>query len=172
MSQIDNNKENIENILSRVKDENLTIRYWDHYAPSFGSGDLTIYGGYGGLRNESNFCSNGYNYCRKAFYEKNIRVSDYTFSVEDYEWFQGKGISLILRNILTYDSYNKRKERKERSFQAILDNHEIELRTSKDNENENSEARDNITYNEIRLFCRLRKLQKPISFFQKLILLE
>ncbi|CAB4383583.1 unnamed protein product [Rhizophagus irregularis] len=49
---------------------------------------------------------------------------------------------------------------------------EIELRTSKDNENENSEARDNITYNEIRLFCRLRKLQKPISFFQKLILLE
>lgn len=56
--------------------------------PSFGSRDLTIYGGYGGLRNESNFCSNGYNYCRKAFYEKNIRVSDYTFSVEDYEVFQ------------------------------------------------------------------------------------
>ncbi|PKY16665.1 hypothetical protein RhiirB3_429127 [Rhizophagus irregularis] len=114
--------------------------------PSFGSRDLTIYGGYGGLRNESNFCSNGYNYCRKAFYEKNIRVSDYTFSVEDYE------IELYLRIFLKLD--------------------EIELRTSKDNENENSEARDNITYNEIRLFCRLRKLQKPISFFQKLILLD
>ncbi|PKY49853.1 hypothetical protein RhiirA4_465994 [Rhizophagus irregularis] len=92
------NKENIEHILSRVKDENLAIRYWDHYGPSFGSGDLTIYGGYGGFRNEN----------------------------------------------------------------------EIELRTSKDNENENSEARDNITYNEIRLFCRLRKLQKPISFFSKI----
>ncbi|GBC27157.2 carbohydrate-binding module family 13 protein [Rhizophagus irregularis DAOM 181602=DAOM 197198] len=69
-------------------DENLAIRYWDNYGPSFGSGDLTIYGGYGGFRNESNFCSNGYNYCRKASYEKNIRVSDYTFSVEDYEVFQ------------------------------------------------------------------------------------
>ncbi|EXX60249.1 uncharacterized protein OCT59_021173 [Rhizophagus irregularis] len=82
------NKKNIEHILSRVKDENLAIRYWDNYGPSFGSGDLTIYGGYGGFRNESNFCSNGYNYCRKASYEKNIRVSDYTFSVEDYEVFQ------------------------------------------------------------------------------------
>ncbi|CAG8696127.1 13623_t:CDS:2 [Rhizophagus irregularis] len=43
----------------------------------------------------------------------------------------------------------ERKERKERSFQAILDNHEIELRTSKDNENENSEARDNVRFDKM-----------------------
>ncbi|EXX62335.1 uncharacterized protein OCT59_021175 [Rhizophagus irregularis] len=76
------NKENIEHILSRVKDENLAINYWDLYGPSFGHGDLSIniYGG-------NSFRHNG-NYCKNYSYEKNIRKTEDLFSVEEYEVFQ------------------------------------------------------------------------------------
>ncbi|GBB96610.1 hypothetical protein RclHR1_00280002 [Rhizophagus clarus] len=78
------NKENIENcIISRVKNIKHAIRYWDRCGPSFGKGDLTIYGGY---QDEITF-SNKTNYCIKNSYEKQIRKTEENFSVEEYEVF-------------------------------------------------------------------------------------
>ncbi|GES83725.1 BTB/POZ protein [Rhizophagus clarus] len=76
--------ENIENcIISRVKNIKHAIRYWDRCGPSFGKGDLTIYGGY---QDEITF-SNKTNYCIKNSYEKQIRKTEENFSVEEYEVF-------------------------------------------------------------------------------------
>jgi hypothetical protein len=75
-------KENInDHIISRVKDEENAINFWDRYGPSFGYGDLIICGG-----TENN-------YCRKRSYEKMIRETEYAFSLEEYEVFQ-----IIMKN--------------------------------------------------------------------------
>ncbi|POG63805.1 hypothetical protein GLOIN_2v523147 [Rhizophagus irregularis DAOM 181602=DAOM 197198] len=71
-----------EYIISRVKEKENAINYWERYGPSFGFGDLIIFGG-----NVNDF-KNGNNYCKKKTYEKNIRETENTFSVEEYEIFQ------------------------------------------------------------------------------------
>uniref|UniRef100_U9SQY0 TLDc domain-containing protein n=1 Tax=Rhizophagus irregularis (strain DAOM 181602 / DAOM 197198 / MUCL 43194) TaxID=747089 RepID=U9SQY0_RHIID len=74
-------------ILSRVQNEKQAINYYSRYGPSFGNGDLVIYGGY-----EHSF-ENYANYCKKLSYEKQIRQSADKFSIEDYEVFQIKKFS-------------------------------------------------------------------------------
>ncbi|GBB92838.1 hypothetical protein RclHR1_20630004 [Rhizophagus clarus] len=80
------NKENIEKcLISRVMDETRAVGYWYSYGPSFGGGDLTIYGG--DRRGEVSLC-NKTSYCIKTSYEKQIRKTEEDFSVEEYEVFQ------------------------------------------------------------------------------------
>ncbi|RGB37515.1 hypothetical protein C1646_756749 [Rhizophagus diaphanus] len=67
-----------------VNEKVNAINYWARYGPSFGNGDLMIYGGAG----NSDFNNNYYNYCKKRSYEKNIRGTEDVFSVEEYEVFQ------------------------------------------------------------------------------------
>ncbi|RGB35933.1 hypothetical protein C1646_698429 [Rhizophagus diaphanus] len=72
------NKENIGNyILSRVKNENYAIENNSSLGPTFGDGDLELY---------------GENYNRSCYfsgvYEKQIRETEDNFSVEEYEIFQ------------------------------------------------------------------------------------
>ncbi|CAB4403736.1 unnamed protein product [Rhizophagus irregularis] len=72
-------KENIENyILSRVKDEYYAIENNSFLGPSFGDGDLYLWG---------NNCNQGY-YCYTECYDKQIRKDEGLLSVEDYEIFQ------------------------------------------------------------------------------------
>ncbi|GBC06518.1 hypothetical protein RclHR1_00690008 [Rhizophagus clarus] len=66
------NKENIEDhLLSRVNDERKAINFWTYCGPSFGRGDLSIYGG------GSDFYNNCKCFCRKRSYEKKIRNTEY-----------------------------------------------------------------------------------------------
>jgi hypothetical protein len=65
-------------ILSRVKELKFAIVNSTLYGPSFGNGDLILRG--------NNFYNNSY--CRKHSYEKTIRETEETFSVEEYEVFQ------------------------------------------------------------------------------------
>jgi hypothetical protein len=77
------NKDNIENcLISRVEDEKHAIMYWNFFGPSFGNGDLIIYG------SEASFNENTSSYCKKVCYEKQIRETGNKFSVEEYEVFQ------------------------------------------------------------------------------------
>jgi hypothetical protein len=74
-----NNKENNENcILSRVKDENFAVFNHPRYGPSFGHGDLFLYG------------ENCYDesICCEFSYKKPISDINEGFSVEEYEIFQ------------------------------------------------------------------------------------
>jgi hypothetical protein len=78
------NKNDIENcLISRVENEKFAINYWHHYGPSFGYGDLIIYGGI----DEASF-NNNTSYCNKHSYEKQIRETTNKFSIEEYEIFQ------------------------------------------------------------------------------------
>uniref|UniRef100_U9TTG0 Kelch-like protein 17 n=1 Tax=Rhizophagus irregularis (strain DAOM 181602 / DAOM 197198 / MUCL 43194) TaxID=747089 RepID=U9TTG0_RHIID len=73
------NCDSIDNyILSRVANENCAIWNGCYYGPYFGSYDFALYGN--DFYNES--------YCRKGTYEKKIRKTEDTFSVEEYEIFQ------------------------------------------------------------------------------------
>ncbi|RGB35934.1 TLD-domain-containing protein, partial [Rhizophagus diaphanus] len=73
------NKENIENyILSRVKDEKYAIENSSSLRPSFGDGDLYLYG-----ENYNQGCC-----YYSGNYDKSIRETDDTFSIEEYEIFQ------------------------------------------------------------------------------------
>ncbi|RGB29932.1 TLD-domain-containing protein [Rhizophagus diaphanus] len=74
-------------ILSRVQNEKQAINNYSRYGPSFGNGDLVIYGD-----SEHSF-ENYVNYCKKLSYEKQIRPSAEKFSIEDYEVFQIKKFS-------------------------------------------------------------------------------
>ncbi|GBC27026.2 BTB/POZ protein [Rhizophagus irregularis DAOM 181602=DAOM 197198] len=81
-----NNKKDIKNhILSRVKDEKYAINNSLYDGPSFGRGDLTIYGD---LLNPEYSFSNCSNYCINKSYEKQIREAEVDFAVEEYEVFQ------------------------------------------------------------------------------------
>ncbi|EXX74485.1 hypothetical protein RhiirA1_532556 [Rhizophagus irregularis] len=72
------NKDNIENyILSRVKDETSAIKNSKYYAPSFGESDLLLSG-----------YDYRYSFCKKGSYEKTIRNTEDTFSVEEFEVFK------------------------------------------------------------------------------------
>ncbi|GBC26924.2 BTB/POZ protein [Rhizophagus irregularis DAOM 181602=DAOM 197198] len=77
-------KEFLDNVLPYREQ---AINYYSRYGPSFGNGDLVIYGGY-----EHSF-ENYANYCKKLSYEKQIRQSADKFSIEDYEVFQIKKFS-------------------------------------------------------------------------------
>ncbi|GBC27002.2 BTB/POZ protein [Rhizophagus irregularis DAOM 181602=DAOM 197198] len=78
----------IENyILSRVQNEKQAVTYYSRYGPSFGNGDLIIFGG-----TEHTF-DNYVNYCKKSSYKKQIRQSIDKFSIEDCEVFQIKRFS-------------------------------------------------------------------------------
>ncbi|GBB92837.1 hypothetical protein RclHR1_20630003 [Rhizophagus clarus] len=80
------NKENIETcLISRVQNKARAVGYCNIYGPSFGGGDLTIYGG--DHRGEVSLC-NKTSYCIKTSYEKQIRKTEEHFSVEEYEVFQ------------------------------------------------------------------------------------
>ncbi|RGB24044.1 hypothetical protein C1646_515683 [Rhizophagus diaphanus] len=84
------NKNINEHVISRVKENEYAINNWSHYGPSFGRGDLTIYGG---VEDGCNFYDNSNNYCSKRSYERNIRETECPFHVEEYEVFQiGKKI--------------------------------------------------------------------------------
>ncbi|CAB4437683.1 unnamed protein product [Rhizophagus irregularis] len=81
-----NDLDNIENcLISRVEDEKHAIMYWNFYGPSFGNGDLIIYGEF---QSEASFNENTSSYCKKVCYEKQIRETGNKFSVEEYEVFQ------------------------------------------------------------------------------------
>jgi hypothetical protein len=76
------NKKDIKNhTLSRVKDENYSIDNYFEYGPSFGQSDLKICG------NGSSF-NNGFNFCVRVSFEKQIRKTKDNFSIEEYEVFQ------------------------------------------------------------------------------------
>ncbi|GES83719.1 BTB/POZ protein [Rhizophagus clarus] len=78
--------ENIETcLISRVQNKARAVGYCNIYGPSFGGGDLTIYGG--DHRGEVSLC-NKTSYCIKTSYEKQIRKTEEHFSVEEYEVFQ------------------------------------------------------------------------------------
>ncbi|EXX58925.1 uncharacterized protein OCT59_021046 [Rhizophagus irregularis] len=64
-------------ILSRVKNERSAILNNSSYGPSFGNGDLVLSG-----NNSYSGC------CKRGSYEKSIRGTGDTFSVEDYEVYQ------------------------------------------------------------------------------------
>ncbi|PKK59940.1 hypothetical protein RhiirC2_271365 [Rhizophagus irregularis] len=84
------NKNINEHVISRVKENEYAINNWSHYGPSFGRGDLTIYGG---VEDGCNFYDNSNNFCSKRSYERNIRKTESPFHVEEYEVFQiGKKI--------------------------------------------------------------------------------
>ncbi|PKC12313.1 hypothetical protein RhiirA5_353117, partial [Rhizophagus irregularis] len=53
-------------ILSRVQNEKQAVTYYSRYGPSFGNGDLIIFGG-----TEHTF-DNYVNYCKKSSYKKQI----------------------------------------------------------------------------------------------------
>ncbi|GBB99761.1 hypothetical protein RclHR1_03620010 [Rhizophagus clarus] len=69
---------NGEPILSRVKNERSAILNDSSYGPSFGNGDLILFG--------NNSYKGGS--CKRSSYEKAIRNTGDTFSIEDYEVHQ------------------------------------------------------------------------------------
>ncbi|CAB4427794.1 unnamed protein product [Rhizophagus irregularis] len=74
---------NINNhIISRVKENEYAIYYWNRYGPSFGGEDLIIHGG-----DVCDFRKRN-SYCKKKSYKKDIRITEDKFSVEEYEIFQ------------------------------------------------------------------------------------
>ncbi|GBC27171.2 BTB/POZ protein [Rhizophagus irregularis DAOM 181602=DAOM 197198] len=79
------NKNINDHVISRVKENKHAIHYWNRYGPSFGRGDLTIYGG---MEDGCNFYDNSNNYCSRRSYERNIREIEIPFHVEEYEVFQ------------------------------------------------------------------------------------
>ncbi|GBB93344.1 hypothetical protein RclHR1_02150031 [Rhizophagus clarus] len=77
-----NNKDrNESHILSRIVDNRHAIDNRSYYGPSFGNGDLVIWG------LDSNTLCN-YCYARKNSYEKSIRKTEDRFSIEEYEVFR------------------------------------------------------------------------------------
>ncbi|GBB96635.1 hypothetical protein RclHR1_00280027 [Rhizophagus clarus] len=77
------NKDDIKNhILSRVKDVDYAIDNYRFHGPSFGRGDLIIYGG---TERSFNNCTSR---CKILSYEKQIREAVGYFAVEEYEIFQ------------------------------------------------------------------------------------
>ncbi|PKY33914.1 hypothetical protein RhiirB3_453211 [Rhizophagus irregularis] len=76
------NKNINDHIISRVNIKVSAINYWTRYGPSFGYGDLTIFGG------DLDDFRQKENYCKMRSYEKNIRETEDKFSVEEYEIFQ------------------------------------------------------------------------------------
>ncbi|CAB4427799.1 unnamed protein product [Rhizophagus irregularis] len=75
--------ENInDHIISRVMEKEKAINYSNCFGPSFGIGDLTIFGGDLDDFRQMN------NYCKMRSYEKNIRETEDKFSVEECEIFQ------------------------------------------------------------------------------------
>ncbi|EXX72033.1 hypothetical protein RirG_073050 [Rhizophagus irregularis DAOM 197198w] len=77
-----NNKDRNDNyVLSRINDNQYAINNRSYYGPSFGNGDLIIWG-----LDISTFC----NYChvRKNSYERSIRETEDRFSIEECEIFQ------------------------------------------------------------------------------------
>ncbi|EXX69446.1 hypothetical protein RirG_096020 [Rhizophagus irregularis DAOM 197198w] len=77
-----NNKNRNENyILSRVKDNQYAIDNKSYYGPSFGNGDLIIWGL--DIKAFGNYC----NVCKNS-YESSIRETEERFYVEEYEVFR------------------------------------------------------------------------------------
>ncbi|EXX57599.1 uncharacterized protein OCT59_024787 [Rhizophagus irregularis] len=76
-----NNNINDNYILSRIIDNRHAIDNRSYHGPSFGNGDLIIWGL--DIDAFSHYCSS----C-KSSYEKSIRETDDRFSVEEYEVFQ------------------------------------------------------------------------------------
>jgi hypothetical protein len=70
-----------DGIISNVKEINNAFYYSQNYGPSFGEGDLKLFG-----RNRTK----DYDiiYCKQGYYEKKIRDTEDKFSIEDYEVFQ------------------------------------------------------------------------------------
>ncbi|GBC27063.2 carbohydrate-binding module family 13 protein [Rhizophagus irregularis DAOM 181602=DAOM 197198] len=76
------NKESIiDHIISRIENENCAINYWHQLGPSFGEGDLQIYG-------NVSFKKSKTSRCYKSSYDKQIRNTQRAFSVDNYEIFQ------------------------------------------------------------------------------------
>ncbi|GBB87133.1 hypothetical protein RclHR1_01360004 [Rhizophagus clarus] len=77
-----NNKDRNEDyILSRIKDYQYAIDNRSHYGPSFGNGDLIIWGL--DINTFDNYCN-----VHKNSYEKSIRETEDRFFVEEYEVFR------------------------------------------------------------------------------------
>jgi hypothetical protein len=75
-------------ILSRIMNERCATFNNSEYGPSFGKKDLTIYG-----RNykevvDGYLCEFKLCFCKKSSYEKQIRKTEYRFSIEEFEIFQ------------------------------------------------------------------------------------
>ncbi|EXX66949.1 uncharacterized protein OCT59_025326 [Rhizophagus irregularis] len=84
---------NVKNaILSNVIDAYNALDYITSCGPKFGS-DLNIYSTYS-YRNHGSKAFD-ITRCRKVHYERNIRDTEYKFSIEDYEVFQ-----ITRRNIM------------------------------------------------------------------------
>lgn len=66
-------------IRSCVKNANYALDHYSYYGPIFGSRDLAL---------EDNFKEEARGYCKKKYYDKPIRKSEESFSVDDYEVFQ------------------------------------------------------------------------------------
>ncbi|EXX72057.1 uncharacterized protein OCT59_029134 [Rhizophagus irregularis] len=79
-----------EPILSQVKDKNFALFYNREYGPTFGT-DIDIYVEDGDGSREYNYCR-----CKQRHYDRNIRNTDDTFLIEDYEVF----------HIMKKDSYS------------------------------------------------------------------
>jgi hypothetical protein len=77
-----NNKDgNEHHILSRIIDNRHAIDNRSYYGPSFGNGDLILWGL--DINTLCNYC-----YARKNSYEIPIRITEDRFSIEEYEVFQ------------------------------------------------------------------------------------
>ncbi|EXX57591.1 uncharacterized protein OCT59_024785 [Rhizophagus irregularis] len=76
-----NNNINDNYILSRIIDNRHAVDNRSYYGPSFGNGDLIIWGT--DINTFSSYC-----YVCKNSYEKSIRETEDRFSVEEYEVFQ------------------------------------------------------------------------------------
>ncbi|UZO05064.1 uncharacterized protein OCT59_025425 [Rhizophagus irregularis] len=70
-------------IISNIKNTEYALNYGTSRGPCFGC-DIIIKSTISGSENYNNI------YCNKNHYEKNIRDTDYNFSIEDYEVFQIK----------------------------------------------------------------------------------
>ncbi|GET03449.1 carbohydrate-binding module family 13 protein [Rhizophagus clarus] len=76
-----NKNRNEDYILSRIKDYQYAIDNRSHYGPSFGNGDLIIWGL--DINTFDNYC----NVCKNS-YERSIRETEDRFYVEEYEVFR------------------------------------------------------------------------------------
>ncbi|CAB4429977.1 unnamed protein product [Rhizophagus irregularis] len=70
-----------DGILSNVKAIDFALDYSQYRGPSFGNGDLFLFG-FSKTRDYDNI------YCKQNYYEKKIRDTEDNFSIDDYEVFQ------------------------------------------------------------------------------------